>query len=67
MFMETGLSCPLCGNSGRFVHTYKEQPTFGGCEKCGYTPVLGYTARNQIEHRRPKTIPDWDWYKPGDS
>lgn len=64
MFSETTVSCPLCGESATFVHTYKEKPTFGGCEACGYLPVLGYSPRGMIEHRRPKTVTDWDAYDP---
>lgn len=64
MFSQTTLTCPLCGNHGTWVHTYKTEPTFGGCERCGYLPNLGYTGRGMIEHRRPKTVPDWDYYAP---
>lgn len=64
MFTTTRVTCPLCYEYADFVHTYKTKPTFGGCEACGYDHVPGYTGRGMIEHRRPKTVPDWDYYAP---
>jgi uncharacterized Zn finger protein len=64
MFQETALNCPICGNSGVFVHTYMTKPTFGSCEKCGLLGGgNGVYPRTGMDHRRPKTIPDWEYYR----
>lgn len=58
MFTETTLSCPLCGNTWTFVHTWKTEPVIGACEACDTHFSPGISPRNMIEHRRPKTLFD---------